>query len=41
MPETLSHIDLSDHDAFVDGPPERLRSNFFNGVKRLPVKVTL
>jgi hypothetical protein len=25
----------------VTGPPERLRSNFFNGVKRLPVKVTL
>jgi len=23
------------------GPPERLRSNFFNGIKRLPVKVTL
>jgi cytochrome P450 len=22
------------------GPPERLRSNFFNGVKRLPVRVT-
>jgi cytochrome P450 len=22
------------------GPPERLRSNFFNGIKRLPVKVT-
>jgi cytochrome P450 len=21
------------------GPPERLRSNFFNGIKRLPVKV--
>jgi cytochrome P450 len=23
------------------GPPERLRSNFFNGIKRLPVRVTL
>jgi len=25
----------------MTGPAERLRSNFFNGVKRLPVKVTL
>jgi cytochrome P450 len=24
----------------LDGPPERLRSNFFNGIKRMPVKVT-
>ena len=24
----------------LDGKPERLRSNFFNGVKRLPVRVT-
>jgi cytochrome P450 len=24
----------------LTGPPERLRSNFFNGVKRLPVRVT-
>ena len=24
----------------LDGPPERLCSNFFNGVKRMPVKVT-
>jgi cytochrome P450 len=24
----------------LTGPPERLRSNFFNGIKRLPVKVT-
>jgi cytochrome P450 len=23
------------------GPPERLRSNFFNGIKRLPVRVSL
>ena len=23
------------------GPPERLRSNFFNGIKRLPVRVTV
>jgi cytochrome P450 len=22
------------------GPPERLRSNFFNGIKRLPVRVS-
>jgi cytochrome P450 len=27
-------------DIELTGPPERLRSNFFNGVKRLPVKVT-
>jgi cytochrome P450 len=25
----------------LTGPPERLRSNFFNGIKRLPVEVTL
>jgi cytochrome P450 len=24
----------------LTGTPERLRSNFFNGIKRLPVKVT-
>jgi cytochrome P450 len=24
----------------LDGPAERLRSNFFNGIKRMPVKVT-
>jgi cytochrome P450 len=24
----------------LDGPPERLRSNFFNGIKRMPVKVS-
>ncbi len=24
----------------IMGPPERLRSNFFNGIKRLPVRVT-
>jgi hypothetical protein len=23
------------------GSPERLRSNFFNGIKRLPVRVTI
>ena len=23
------------------GPPERLRSNFFNGIKRMPVRVSL
>jgi cytochrome P450 len=27
-------------DIELTGPPERLRSNFFNGIKRLPVKVT-
>jgi cytochrome P450 len=27
-------------DIELTGRPERLRSNFFNGVKRLPVKVT-
>ena len=25
----------------LTGPPERLRSNFFNGIKRLPVRVTV
>ena len=25
----------------LTGPPERLRSNFFNGIKRLPVRVSL
>lgn len=29
-----------DVDVELTGPPERLRSNFFNGVKRLPVRVT-
>ena len=24
----------------LDGPVERLRSNFFNGIKRMPVRVT-
>jgi len=24
----------------LTAPPERLRSNFFNGIKRLPVRVT-
>ncbi|MBA2349113.1 MAG: cytochrome P450 [Solirubrobacterales bacterium] len=28
-------------DIELTGPPERLRSNFFNGIKRLPVKVGL
>jgi hypothetical protein len=36
MPITEQHIDLSD----LDGPVERLRSNLFNGIKRMPVKVT-
>ena len=26
-------------DIELTGPPERLRSNFFNGVKRMPVRV--
>ena len=28
-------------DIELTGPPERLRSNFFNGIKRLPVRVRL
>jgi cytochrome P450 len=28
-------------DIELVGPPERLRSNFFNGIKRLPVRVRL
>jgi cytochrome P450 len=28
------------HRFSLDGPVERLRSNFFNGIKRLPVRVT-
>jgi cholest-4-en-3-one 26-monooxygenase len=24
----------------LNGPPERLRSNFFNGIKRMPVRVS-
>jgi cytochrome P450 len=35
--ELLSRVD----EIELTGPPERLRSNFFNGIKRLPVKVTL
>ncbi len=35
--ELLGRID----EIELTGPPERLRSNFFNGIKRLPVKVTL
>ena len=23
----------------LDGPPERLRSNFINGIKRMPVRL--
>ena len=34
--ELLSRV----KDIELTGPPERLRSNFFNGIKRLPVKVT-
>jgi hypothetical protein len=48
MSQNLSHSPVSDHDAFVEsvhheafvtGPPQRLRSNFSNGAKRLPVWV--
>ncbi len=35
--ELLARVD----EIELAGPPERLRSNFFNGIKRLPVKVTL
>jgi cytochrome P450 len=35
--ELLSRTDRIE----LTGPPERLRSNFFNGIKRLPVRVTL
>ncbi len=35
--ELLARVDQIE----LTGPPERLRSNFFNGIKRLPVKVTL
>lgn len=35
--ELLARVD----EIELTGPPERLRSNFFNGIKRLPVKVTL
>jgi cytochrome P450 len=28
-------------DIELAGSPERLRSNFFNGIKRLPVRVRL
>ena len=34
--ELLKRVDGFD----LTGPPERLRSNFFNGIKRLPVRVT-
>jgi cytochrome P450 len=34
--ELLGRVDTIE----LTGPPERLRSNFFNGVKRLPVRVT-
>lgn len=34
--ELLARVDSIE----LAGPPERLRSNFFNGIKRLPVKVT-
>ena len=35
--ELLARVDQIE----LTGPPQRLRSNFFNGVKRLPVRVTL
>jgi cytochrome P450 len=35
--ELLARVD----EIELTGPPQRLRSNFFNGVKRLPVRVTL
>src|ERR1700761_6502652 len=35
--ELLGRVD----EIELAGPPERLRSNFFNGIKRLPVRVTL
>jgi len=34
--EMLGRVD----EIELTGPPERLRSNFFNGIKRLPVRVT-
>jgi cytochrome P450 len=34
--ELLARVDRIE----LAGPPERLRSNFFNGIKRLPVRVT-
>jgi cytochrome P450 len=34
--ELLARVD----EIELTGPPERLRSNFFNGIKRLPVRVT-
>jgi cytochrome P450 len=34
--ELLARVD----EIELAGPPERLRSNFFNGIKRLPVRVT-
>jgi cytochrome P450 len=38
----ITFEDLLARDAQLElaGPPERLRSNFFNGIKRLPVRVT-
>ncbi len=37
----ITFEDLLSRDARLElaGPPERLRSNFFNGIKRLPVRV--
>jgi hypothetical protein len=35
--DLLSRVDFVEHA----GPVERLRSNFVNGIKRFPVKVSL
>ncbi|MDA8067152.1 MAG: cytochrome P450 [Actinomycetota bacterium] len=42
MEVRITFEDLLSRDARLElaGPPERLRSNFFNGIKRLPVRVT-
>lgn len=39
----ISFEELLSHSATIElvGPPERLRSNFFNGIKRMPIRVTL
>jgi len=39
----ITFEELLSHSAEIEltGPPERLRSNFFNGIKRMPVRVTL
>jgi cytochrome P450 len=37
---TFEELLMRSADIELLGPPERLRSNFFNGIKRLPVRVT-